>query len=114
MNTVVDHYSERPTDGGAVAPERGPPRNVSRISPCANIANRLLATPTEPATSAIFRALCSVDLDPGLTYEAAEESHQEAGQNVIAVIGAQIAEFRPELDTSFAEFKSKTPRFDPR
>ena len=32
-----------------------------------------MATPTEPATSAIFRALRSVDVDPALAYEAAEE-----------------------------------------
>ena len=30
-----------------------------------------MATPTEPATSAIFRALRSVDVDPDLAYEAA-------------------------------------------
>ncbi len=48
----------------------------------------------EPATSAIFRALRSVDVDPDLAYEAAEESRRQAGENVIAAIGAQIAELR--------------------
>ena len=38
-----------------------------------------MATPTEPATSAIFRALRSVDVDPDLAYEAAEESQRQAG-----------------------------------
>ena len=49
-----------------------------------------MATPTEPATSAIFRALRSVDVDPDLAYEAAEESRRQAGENVIAVLGAKI------------------------
>ena len=35
-----------------------------------------MATPVEPATSAIFRALRSVDVDPDLAYEAAEESRK--------------------------------------
>ena len=35
-----------------------------------------MATQTEPATSAIFRALRSVDVDPDLAYEAAEESRR--------------------------------------
>ena len=39
-----------------------------------------MATPTEPATSAIFRALRSVDVDPDLAYEAAEESRRQAGR----------------------------------
>ena len=43
-----------------------------------------MATPTEPATSAIFRALRSVDVDPDLAYEAAEESQRQAAENVIA------------------------------
>ena len=49
-----------------------------------------MATQTEPATSAIFRALRSVDVDPDLAYEAAEESRRQAGENVIAAIGAKI------------------------
>ena len=43
-----------------------------------------MATPTEPATSAIFRALRSVDVDPDLAYEVAEESRRQAGKNVLA------------------------------
>ena len=62
---------------------------------------------TEPATSAIFRALRSVDVDPDLAYEAAEESRRQAGENVIAVIGAQIAEFRAENAEMRAEMGSQ-------
>ena len=40
-----------------------------------------MATQTEPATSAIFRALRSVDVDPDLAYEAAEESRRQAGES---------------------------------
>ena len=43
-----------------------------------------MANPTEPATSPIFRALRSVDVDPDLAYEAAEASRLQAGENVIA------------------------------
>ncbi len=86
-----------------------------------------MATQTEPATSAIFRALRSVDVDPDLAYEAAEESRRQAGENVIAAIGAkidsqsaridvQITEFRAEMDTRLtrieAEIKTQTARID--
>ena len=66
-----------------------------------------MATQTEPATSAIFRALRSVDVDPDLAYEAAEESRRQAGQNVIATIGAQIAELRAEMKAGFAEVNAR-------
>ena len=70
-----------------------------------------MATQTEPATSAIFRALRSVDVDPDLAYEAAEESRRQAGQNVIATIGAQIAELRAEMKAGFAEStRESTPK----
>ena len=39
-----------------------------------------MANPTEPATSPIFRALRSVDVDPDLAYEAAEASRLQAGR----------------------------------
>ena len=61
-----------------------------------------MATQTEPATSAIFRALRSVDVDPYLAYEASEESRRQAGENVIAAIGAQIAELRAENGEEFS------------
>ena len=61
----------------------------------------------EPATSAIFRALRSVDVDPDLAYEAAEESRRQAGENVIAAIGAQITEMRAEMEMRFSELKSE-------
>ena len=47
-----------------------------------------MATPTKPATTeptgALFRALRSVDVEPNLAYEAAEENRRLAGENVIA------------------------------
>ena len=61
----------------------------------------------EPATSAIFRALRSVDVDPDLAYEAAEESRRQAGENVIAVIGAQIGELRAEMKSENAAIRSE-------
>ena len=66
----------------------------------------------EPATSAIFRALRSVDVDPDLAYEAAEESRRQAGENVIAVIGAQIAELRAEVKAQGARIDALGSHID--
>ena len=69
-----------------------------------------MAIPTEPATSAIFRALRSVDVDPDLAYEAAEESRRQAGENVIVTIGAQITELKAQLTEFRAEFRAETAK----
>ena len=79
----------------------------------------------EPTTSAIFRALRSVNVDSELAHEAAEETRHEAGQNVIAVVGAQIeaqsariealgaridsqiAELRVEMKAETAEIRAR-------
>jgi len=65
-----------------------------------------MATPAEPVTSAIFRALRSVDVDPDLAYEAAEESRRQAGENVITALGAkidaQVAELKTKIDAQGA------------
>ena len=81
-----------------------------------------MATQTEPAatepTGALFRALRSVDVDPNLAYEAAEETRRQAGENVIAVLGAkidaqgaridaQITEIRAEVKAGFSEVNSR-------
>ena len=66
-----------------------------------------MAIPAEPSTSAIFRALRSVDVDPDLAYEAAEESRRQAGENVIAAIGAQITELKAELGSQITEVKAE-------
>ena len=68
-----------------------------------------MATPTEPATSAIFRALRSVDVDPDLAYEAAEENRRLAGENVVAAIGAKIDSQGVRIE---AEIKAQTARID--
>ena len=66
-----------------------------------------MANPTEPATSPIFRALRSVDVDPDLAYEAAEASRLQAGENVIAAIGAQITELKAELKAQGARIDGR-------
>ena len=75
-----------------------------------------MAIPAEPATSAIFRALRSVDVDPDLAYEAAEESRRQAGENVIAVLGAKIdaqgARIEAQITELKAEIKAQTSRID--
>ena len=70
-----------------------------------------MATPAEPVTSAIFRALRSVDVDPDLAYEAAEESRRQAGENVIAALGAkidfQVAALGAKIDAQVAGLEAK-------
>ena len=70
----------------------------------------------EPVTDALYRALRSPEPDPDLAHAAVEEVRNQAGQNVIAVIGAQLTEFRAELDTRLtrieAEIKTQTARID--
>ena len=71
-----------------------------------------MATPTEPATSAIFRALRSVDVDSDLAYEAAEESQRQAGENIIAQSASDRWMRRSWQSTLFLE--TNWPRSCPR
>ena len=71
-----------------------------------------MATQTEPATSAIFCALRSVDVDPDLAYEAAEESRRQAGENVVAVLGAKITELKAGIDTQGARIEAQGARLE--
>ena len=79
-----------------------------------------MATQTEPATTeptgALFRALRSVDVEPNLAYDAAEENRRLAGENVVAVLGAQITELKAKIDAQGArieaEIKAQTARID--
>ena len=71
-----------------------------------------MATQTQP-TSAMFRALRSVNVEPELAQQAIEENRNEAGQNVIAAIGAQLAELRSDLRTEMqAGFARVDQRFE--
>ena len=60
--------------------------------------------PTEP-TGALFRALRSVNVEPNLAYEATEENRRQAGENVIAAIGAQIAVLGAKIDAQAARIE---------
>ena len=62
--------------------------------------------PTEP-TGALFRALRSVNVEPNLAYEAAEENRRQAGENVVSAIGSQIAELKAEMKAGFSEVNSR-------
>ena len=63
-----------------------------------------MATRTEPTvgetSGALFRALRSVGVEADLAYLADDEVRSQAGQNVIAVLGAKI-------DTRSAELNAK-------
>ena len=75
-----------------------------------------MATPTEPVTTeptgALFRALRSVDVDPNLAYEAAEENRRLAGENVVAVLGAKIAVLGAKIDAQGAKIDSQGARLE--
>ena len=72
-----------------------------------------MASPAEPVTTeptgALFRALRSVDVEPNLAYEAAEENRRRAGENVVAVLGAKIDAQGARIE---AEIKAQTARID--
>ena len=72
-----------------------------------------MASPAEPVTTeptgALFRALRSVDVEPNLAYEAAEENRRRAGENVVAVLGAKIDAQGGRIE---AEIKAQTARID--
>ena len=61
----------------------------------------------ETATDAIYRALRRPEPDPDLVHAAVEEIRSLSGQNVIAVIGAQIAELKAELKFVTAELRAE-------
>ena len=75
-----------------------------------------MATPTEPVTTeptgALFRALRSVDVEPNLAYEAAEENRRLAGENVVAVLGAKIDVLGAKIDAQGAKIDSQGARLD--
>ena len=75
-----------------------------------------MATPTEPVTDALYQALSSPEPDPQVVHAAIEEIRYLSGHNVISTIGAQLTEFRAELDTRLtrieAEIKAQGARLD--
>ena len=71
-----------------------------------------MATPTKPVTTeptgTLFRALRSVNVEPNLAYDAAEENRRMAGENVVAVIGAQITELKAKIDAQVPGWRLKS------
>ena len=65
-----------------------------------------MATPTEPITGALFRALRTT-ADPELARAAEEEIRQIAGQNVIAVLGAKIDSQGARIDVKFSRIEAQ-------
>ena len=61
-----------------------------------------MATQTEPATSPIFRALRSVDVDPDLAYEAAEAAAKPGRMSL------------PPSEPKSPSCGPRTARFEPR
>ena len=69
---------------------------------------------TEHASSAIFRALRSVDVDPELAYEAVEEVRHQAGENVTTEIKAAMNARFAEIDVRFAQIDVRFAQIDAR
>ena len=65
-----------------------------------------MATPTEPATDALYQALSSPEPDPKVVHTAIEEIRYLSGHNVIAAISAQLTEFRAEQDTRLTRIEA--------
>ena len=65
-----------------------------------------MATPTEPITGALFRALRTT-ADPELARAAEEEIRQIASQNVIAVLGAKIDSQGARIDVKFSRIEAQ-------
>ena len=70
-----------------------------------------MATLTEPVSGetsgALFRALRSAGVDADLAYRADDEVRSQAGQNVIAVLGAKIDALSADLDTKIDAVNSR-------
>ena len=62
---------------------------------------------TQTATDAIYRALRTPEPDPDLAHAAVEEIREMSGQNVIAVVGSQIAELKSQMADFRAEMKAE-------
>ena len=62
---------------------------------------------TQTATDAIYRALRTPEPDPDLAHAAVEEIRELSGQNVIAVVGSQIAELKSQMADFRAEMKAE-------
>ena len=61
----------------------------------------------QTATDAIYRALRTPEPDPDLAHAAVEEIRELSGQNVIAVVGSQIAELKAQMADFRAEMKAE-------
>ena len=70
-----------------------------------------MATLTEPVSGetsgALFRALRSAGVDADLACRADDEMRAQAGQNVIAVLGAKIDALSADLDTKIDAVNSR-------
>ena len=84
-----------------------------------------MASPAEPVTDALYKALSSPNPDPQVVHAAIEEVRQIASQNVIAVLGAkidaqsaridaQITEIRAEMKTGFTEMQAEFTKVNAR
>ena len=74
-----------------------------------------MASLTEPAaetTGALFRALRSAGVEADLAYRADDEVRVQAGQNVIAVLGARIDALQGQIDSLRAEIAAQGAKAD--
>ena len=62
-----------------------------------------MATPTEPATDALYQALSSPEPDPKVVHAAIEEIRYLSGYSVIAAIEAKIDSQSARIDVKFSQ-----------
>ena len=61
----------------------------------------------QTTTDAIYRARRTPEPDPDLAHAAVEEIRELSGQNVIAVVGSQIADLKAQIADFRAEMKAE-------
>ena len=64
-----------------------------------------MATPTEPATDALYQALSSPEPDPKVVHAAIEEIRYLSGYSVIAAIEAKIDSQSARIDVKFSQIE---------
>ncbi len=75
------------------------------------------ATPVrmqERPPGALFRALVSVAVEPGLAHDASEEVRDRAGENILAAVQASEERLRNQTEARFGQIDTRFSQMDAR
>ncbi len=75
------------------------------------------ATPVrmqERPPGALFRALVSVAVEPGLAHDASEEVRDRAGENILAAVQASEERLRNQTEARFGQVDTRFSQMDAR